>query len=87
MTDAVIVMTKDDFVGVIENAARQAVAEAMRKIPKGDQPRPLHVTPKQAAEILGLSPTTVGKLVNSGKLKLNGCGMIPMLEIDRIIRD
>ena len=87
MTDSIVVMTKDDFVGVIENAAKQAVSEALLKMQKRDQPRPLHVTQKQAAEILGLSPTTVGKLVNSGKLKLNGCGMIPMSEIDRIICD
>ena len=81
----VVVMSKDELAGMLESVARQAVAEAIRKLPKSDQPRPLHVTQKQAAEILGLSPTTVGKLVNLGKLKLNGCGMIPMSEVDRII--
>lgn len=45
-------------------------------------PRPLHVTQKQAAEILGLSVPTVRKMVASGALKLNKCGLIPISQID-----
>ena len=45
-------------------------------------PRPLHVTQKQAAEMLGLSVPTIRKMVASGALKLNKCGLIPIHQID-----
>lgn len=45
-------------------------------------PRPLHVTQKQAAEMLGLSVPTVRKMVANGALKLNKCGLIPIHQID-----
>jgi len=45
-------------------------------------PRPLQVTQKQAAEMLELSVPTVRKMVASGALKLNKCGMIPISQID-----
>jgi excisionase family DNA binding protein len=45
-------------------------------------PRPLHVTQKQAAEMLGLSVPTIRKMVASGALKLNKCGLIPISQID-----
>jgi excisionase family DNA binding protein len=48
-------------------------------------PRPSHVTQKQAAEILGLSVPTVRKMVASGALKLNKCGLIPITQIDMAI--
>lgn len=50
-------------------------------------PRPPHVTQKQAAEMLGLSAPTVGKLVRTGRLKLNGAGLIPISQIDALITD
>lgn len=48
-------------------------------------PRPSQVTQTQAAEMLGLSRPTVSRLVKSGQLKLNRCGMIPMSEIDKVL--
>ena len=48
-------------------------------------PRPLHVTMTQAAEMLGLSRQTISKMVKAGTLRLNQCGMIPISEIDRAI--
>ncbi|MGL6155965.1 MAG: DNA-binding protein [Ralstonia mannitolilytica] len=47
-------------------------------------PRPTHVTMTQAGEMLGLTRQTVSKLVHAGKLKLNGCGLIPIEQIDMI---
>lgn len=46
-------------------------------------PRPSHVTQNQAGEMLGLSPPTIRKLVQTGKLKLNDAGRIPISEIDK----
>lgn len=46
-------------------------------------PRPTHVTQMQAAEMLGISRWTVSKMVKSGCLKLNRCGLIPIEEIDK----
>lgn len=48
-------------------------------------PRPAHVTLGQAAEMLGKSRPTVKKWLNEGRLKRNGCGLIPVVEIDRLL--
>jgi len=49
-------------------------------------PRPAHVTLTQAAQMLELSRPTVRKLLSAGKLKLNGCGLIPIEQVDRLLR-
>ena len=46
-------------------------------------PRPTQVNQSQAAEMLGISYPTVRKLVRSGILPLNSCGLIPIEAIDR----
>lgn len=48
-------------------------------------PRPPHVTKTQAAEMLGLSRPTIAAMVKAGTLRLNGCGLIPISEIDRVL--
>ena len=47
-------------------------------------PRPTQVSQAQAAEMLGLSTRTVRNYIAAGKLKLNGCGQIPIEAIDKI---
>lgn len=47
--------------------------------------RPPHVTQAQAADMLGLSSATVGKLVRTGELRLNGYGRIPIGQIDMFL--
>lgn len=49
-------------------------------------PRPCQVTITQAAEMLGLSRHTVSKMVRAGQFKLNGCGLIPIEQVDRALR-
>lgn len=48
-------------------------------------PRPSQVTMTQAAEMLGVSRQTVAKYTRAGLLKLNGAGMIPIIEVDRLL--
>ena len=48
-------------------------------------PRPTQVNQLQAAEMLGLSRVTIGKMVRHGKLRLNKCNMIPIEQIDRAL--
>lgn len=48
-------------------------------------PRPPHVTMSQAAEMLHLSRSTVSKIMRSGKLRYNGCGLIPIEQVDKLI--
>ncbi len=48
-------------------------------------PRPPHVTRKQAAEMLRVSESTIHRLINAGKMRLNGCGLVPIGEIDRVL--
>lgn len=48
-------------------------------------PRPLHVNLRQAAEMLGLSRPTVRKLVHSGRLRFNACGLIPIEQLDKLL--
>jgi len=47
------------------------------------RPRPLHVTQKQAAEMLNKSVLTVRALIRDGQIKLNNAGMVPITEIDK----
>lgn len=48
-------------------------------------PRPSQVTQKLAAEMLNISEQTVSKMVKTGRIRLNDCGMIPITEIDRVL--
>lgn len=48
-------------------------------------PRPIHVTQKQAAEMLDLSAPTVSRMVRAGTLRLNGAGLIPISQIDELL--
>lgn len=48
-------------------------------------PRPPHVTQAQAAVMLRRSEPTVRKMIRAGLIKLNGAGLIPISEIDRVI--
>lgn len=71
----------------LENKMEQHVIEqaafiAVQRYAETHQ-RPPHVTQKQAAEMLGLSAPTVKKLINTGKIKLNQAGLIPITEIDK----
>lgn len=50
------------------------------------RPRPSQVTITQAAEMLGLSRHTVSKMVRAGQFKLNGCGLIPIEQVDHALR-
>ena len=47
--------------------------------------RPSSVTQMQAAEMTGVSRSTIGKMIRHGKLKLNAFGQIPISEIDRAL--
>ncbi|KVU10699.1 hypothetical protein WK62_05405 [Burkholderia ubonensis] len=49
-------------------------------------PRPPQVNQKQAAEMLGVSARTVHNMIKAGTLKLNRCGMIPIDQIDAVLR-
>lgn len=48
-------------------------------------PRPPHVNMTQAAKMLGLSQPTVRNLMHSGKLRYDGCGLIPIEQIDKLL--
>lgn len=48
-------------------------------------PRPVQVTITQAAQMLGLSRPTVRNLMKAGKLSFNGCGLIPIEQVDRLL--
>jgi excisionase family DNA binding protein len=48
-------------------------------------PRPAHVTQGQAAEMLGLHRHTVRRFIESGKLRLNRCGLIPTEQVDLLL--
>ena len=83
-TSPVVILSRGELDAAIDAAARKAVSEMLARVPM-NQPRPPHVNQAQAAEMLDLSPPTVKKLINSGKLRLNDAGLIPMADIDRLI--
>ena len=63
--------------------AERAAARAVRLYAE-THPRPTQVTQRQAAGMLGVSTRTVRNYVVAGKLKLNGCGQIPIEAVDRL---
>lgn len=48
-------------------------------------PRPVHVTITQAAQMLGLSTPNVRNLMKAGELRFNGCGRIPIEQVDMVL--
>lgn len=45
-------------------------------------PRPAHVTQGQAAQMLEVSRHTITRLLQSGVLSLDRCGLIPTHQVD-----
>ncbi len=84
-TSGVIVMQRSELEAIIAATAKKAVGEALARLPRAESPRPLHVTQGQAAEILRISRATVNKMVKSGNLTLNACGLIPISQIDKAL--
>lgn len=67
-----------------KSIVKQIIIETIRTYVE-IHPRPAQVNQLQAAEMLGLSSPTVRKMVRSGQLRLNDCGLIPITEIDRAL--
>lgn len=84
-SSSVVIMSKSDLAGVIEATAKQAVAEAIKKLPRENQPRPFHVNIKQACEMTGCGRSKIDGLIKSGILKLNQAGLIPIGQIDDLV--
>lgn len=69
--------TDNDLLRVIDSAIARFAARC---------PRPIAVNQTQAAEMLGVSKSTVCKWIKQGRIALNNAGMIPMSEVDRLAR-
>lgn len=76
-------MTERDPLASIEDRELRIAAQAVRLYAE-THPRPTQVTQQQAAEILGVNPRTVRNYIRAGKLKLNGCGYLPIEAVDAI---
>lgn len=61
------------------------IAKAAVRLYAETHPRPLQVNQQQAAEMMGVSRHTVGRLLKAGILRFNKLGMIPISEIDDAI--
>lgn len=72
-------VSRGALVAVADLAARKAV-----QLYAETHPRPTQVSQGQAAEMLGVHPKTVRNYIAAGKLKLNGCGQIPIEAVDKI---
>ncbi|MBN8285470.1 helix-turn-helix domain-containing protein [Zoogloea sp.] len=82
-----IIMTEEELRQIISMAAAQAAEEVIKRLPSScSTPRPPHVTQVQACEMLGMSHPTVRKMIRTGKIKLNDAGLIPIVEIDRVLQ-
>lgn len=80
----VIDTTRQDWEHHMQTNELDIAKEAVRLYAE-THPRPPHVTQGQAAEMLGISRWTVAKMVESGQLRLNGCGRIPIGQIDKLL--
>ena len=78
----IVMMTREDLDEVIKDAARRGAEEAIRNMPK-DRPEQVNYT--QAGKLLRVSRQKVSNMVRAGVLRLNGCGGIPISEVDRVL--
>lgn len=76
-------MRERDSIAAIADRELRIAALAVRLYAE-THPRPTQVTQTQAAEMLGVSQKTVHNYIRAGKLKLNGCGYLPIEAIDAI---
>ncbi len=67
-----------------ERAALRIATRAVQ-IYAETHPRPPQVTQAQVAEILGVSTRTVRNYIAAGKLKLNSCGRVPIVDVDKLL--
>lgn len=65
------------------NTEALEIATAAVRMYAESRPRPTHVTKTQAAKMLEVSRPTLDKLIRAGTIRLNGCGQIPIEEVDR----
>jgi excisionase family DNA binding protein len=75
-------LSESDIRELAIEAARTVAHQMIRVLSK---PRPSSVTQTDAAEMLGVSAPTVKRMLDSGKLKLNGIGRIPIESVDAIL--
>ncbi len=61
------------------------VARIVTKTMMAEHPRPTQVNAVQAAEMLSLCPQTVRRMIKDGRLPINKCGLIPVVEVDRAL--
>lgn len=74
-------MTNQEVTGtaLLAAAAKAVELYAMR------HPRPSHVNQQQAAEMLCLHHNTISRFIETGKLRLNRCGLNPTEQVDALL--
>lgn len=68
----------------MDGSVTRLIDTAIRRYAEA-RPRPVHVTRKQAAEMLGVSARTITRLIAAKQIKTNKFGLIPIGEIDRAL--
>jgi len=85
-TSPVIIMTQQELNDLIQAAAKAAVEQARKVMPKGGSIRPRSVTQTEAARMLDLSRPTIANMVKAGTFKLDKTGRIPIEQIDQALQ-
>ncbi|AXF16131.1 DNA-binding protein [Paraburkholderia caledonica] len=70
--------------GLSEADALELAVKAV-EIYAARHPRPPHVTITQAAAMLGRSRPTMSQILKGHRVKLNGCGLIPIEAVDKLL--
>lgn len=76
-------MSEQDWLALIESQELRIAALAVRLYAE-THPRPTQVNQIQAGEMLGVTSRTIRNFIRAGKLRLNGCGLLPIESIDII---
>lgn len=61
------------------------IARRGARLYAAEHPRPTQVNAIQAGEMLSISAQTVRKMIRDGRLPLNKCGLIPIIEVDHAL--
>lgn len=83
----IVVLKREDLEGMLRDVAEMTARRVgAMMLAKASNMRPLHVNQTQAAEMLDLSVSTISRMVKSGQIRLNKCGMIPVEQLEECVQ-
>jgi len=78
-------LNKAQLEQIITDTAVRAAQETVSRFVVA-HPRPQFVSAKQAAEMIGVSRSTISTFIKTGRLKYNKAGLISIGDVDELLK-